>query len=164
MTNNKPVKTIPNLSIYPDDVIDLPKPNNMKPESTPFIQPYVSDIRQAVQRTSLNLAQYARQNFVKFNTHWMKVNAFLHSENFHLSAIGVSSSLGTFLLVRKRKPIWRYSMPILVGVTLTGYAYIRKEWDKFDMYSNIIALQRRTPEEVNNISITKDENSNSENS
>ena len=162
-TDKKQSPVIPNLSIYPNDVIDLPRPQ-IKSESTPYIQPYVTEMRQAVQRTSAGVTQSMKQSFAKLNTHWLHAKSFLHSENLQLSLIGISSSLGTLLLVRKRKLVWRYSIPVVVGVSLTGYAYVRKEWNKFDMYSNIIALQRRTPEEAKvDSAISTKIDSNSEN-
>lgn len=147
--DKKPTTVVPNLSIYPDDVIPPPRPHsNIAPESTPYIQPYVTEVRQVVQQTTADVTQSMKQSFAKFNTHWLHAKSFLHSENFQLGLIGISSTLGTLLLVRRRKPVWRYSVPVFVGASLTGYAYVRKEWNTFDMYSNIIALQRRTTEEA----------------
>ena len=150
MTDNR-AKQKPNnilkFSIYPDDVTELPRaPSNPKLKEIPYIQPMVSEIRQSIEKTTTVMSKNVNQTFEKFNSYWLQgIKVYLYSEKFQLGAIGISSLLGTFLLVRKRKPLWRYSLPILVSLNLTGYTYLRKEWNDFDLYSNIIALQKRTP-------------------
>ena len=148
MSNNEREQTNTNqkFTIYPDDVtVSLRAPSNTKPKEIPYIQPIVSEIRQSLEQSSIVISKNIYQTFGKFNSYWLQGRVYLYNENFQLGAIGVSSFLGTLLLVRKRKPIWRFSLPIIVGVSLTGYAYLRKEWNNFDLYNNIIALQKGTP-------------------
>ena len=146
MTESRPPtdKSIPKLSIYPDDIPERHSPP-IKPKPISYIQPMVHDVRQYLQQKYSLFSDQLNRSFLKFDSHLSQMKTYARDDRVQLSAIGISSYLATFILVRKRKPIWKYSLPILVGVGITSYAYLRKEWRNFDLYSTVISLQRRTP-------------------
>ena len=167
MTDKQAKQTNNTFSIYPDDVTEsLRVRSNTKPRDIPYIQPMVSTVRQSMERYSIAISKNVNKTAEKLNSYWLQCRDYVYGEKFQLGAICVSSLLGTFLLVRKRKPLLRYSLPVIVGAGLTGYAYVRKEWNDFDLYSNIIALQKRTPlpEEASSKRIQSDSEDNGTNS